>query len=142
MNELDSLVAQAKHLFAACSSPTELENAKAQFFGKAGHLTTLMKSLSSLDVDAKKAQGALINAAKQSIEQALNDCRQQLAQAELQAQLKAETFDVSLPSLAMAQGGLSVVLGDSLDRPGARRPRRTSDPRPAPPDGALRGAKL
>jgi phenylalanyl-tRNA synthetase alpha chain len=39
----------------------------------------------------------------------LNDCRQQLAQAELQAQLKAETFDVSLPSLAMAQGGLHPV---------------------------------
>ena len=109
MNELDSLVAQAKHLFSACSSPTELENAIAQFFGKAGHLTMLMKSLSSLDIDAKKAQGALINAAKQSIEQALNDCRQQLAQAELQAQLKAETFDVSLPSLAMAQGGLHPV---------------------------------
>jgi phenylalanyl-tRNA synthetase alpha chain len=109
MNELDSLVAQAKHQFAACSSPTELENAKAQFFGKAGHLTMLMKSLSALDIDAKKTQGALINAAKQSIEQALNDCRQQLAQAELQAQLKAETFDVSLPSLAMAQGGLHPV---------------------------------
>jgi phenylalanyl-tRNA synthetase alpha chain len=44
MNELDSLVAQAKHLFSACSSPTELENAKAQFFGKAGHLTMLMKT--------------------------------------------------------------------------------------------------
>ena len=109
MNELNSLVAQAKHQFAACSSPTELENAKAQFFGKAGHLTMLMKSLSALDIDAKKTQGALINAAKQSIEQALNDCRQQLAQAELQSQLKAETFDVSLPSLAMAQGGLHPV---------------------------------
>jgi phenylalanyl-tRNA synthetase alpha chain len=109
MNELDSLVVQAKQLFATCSTPTELENAKAQYFGKAGHLTTLMKALSSLDIDAKKTQGALINAAKQAIEQALGDCRQQLAQAELQAQLKAETFDVSLPSLAMAQGGLHPV---------------------------------
>jgi phenylalanyl-tRNA synthetase alpha chain len=109
MNELDSLVVQAKQLFATCSTPTELENAKAQYFGKAGHLTTLMKALSSLDIDAKKTQGALINAAKQAIEQALGDCRQQLAQAELQAQLKAETFDVSLPSLAMEQGGLHPV---------------------------------
>jgi phenylalanyl-tRNA synthetase alpha chain len=109
MNELDSLVVQAKQLFATCSTPTELENAKAQYFGKAGHLTTLMKALSSLDIDAKKTQGALINAAKQAIEQALGDCRQLLAQAELQAQLKAETFDVSLPSLAMAQGGLHPV---------------------------------
>lgn len=109
MNELDSLVEQAKQLFAACASPAELENAKAQYFGKAGHLTTLMKALSSLDIDAKKAQGALINAAKQAIEQALHDCRQKLADAELQAQLKAETFDVSLPSHAMAQGGLHPV---------------------------------
>ena len=109
MNELDSLVKQAKQLFAACSSPAELENAKAQFLGKAGHLTMLMKGLSSLDIEAKKTQGALINAAKQTIEQALNDCRQQLAQAELQAQLKAETFDVSLPSHAMSQGGLHPV---------------------------------
>ena len=109
MNELDSLVEQAKQLFAACASPAELENAKAQYFGKAGHLTTLMKALSSLDIDAKKAQGALINAAKQAIEQALQDCRQKLADAELQAQLKAETFDVSLPSHAMAQGGLHPV---------------------------------
>lgn len=109
MNELDSLVEQAKQLFAACASPAELENAKAQYFGKAGHLTTLMKALSSLDIDAKKAQGALINAAKQAIEQALLDCRQKLADAELQAQLKAETFDVSLPSHAMAQGGLHPV---------------------------------
>jgi phenylalanyl-tRNA synthetase alpha chain len=109
MNELDSLVEQAKQLFSACASPAELENAKAQYFGKAGHLTTLMKALSSLDIDAKKAQGALINAAKQAIEQALHDCRQKLADAELQAQLKAETFDVSLPSHAMAQGGLHPV---------------------------------
>ncbi|MBU6368515.1 MAG: phenylalanine--tRNA ligase subunit alpha [Burkholderiales bacterium] len=109
MNELDSLVEQAKQLFAACASPAELENAKALYFGKAGHLTTLMKALSSLDIDAKKAQGALINAAKQAIEQALHDCRQKLADAELQAQLKAETFDVSLPSHAMAQGGLHPV---------------------------------
>jgi phenylalanyl-tRNA synthetase alpha chain len=109
MNELDSLVEQAKQLFSACASPAELENAKAQYFGKAGHLTTLMKALSSLDIDAKKAQGALINAAKQAIEQALHDCRQKVADAELQAQLKAETFDVSLPSHAMAQGGLHPV---------------------------------
>jgi phenylalanyl-tRNA synthetase alpha chain len=109
MNELDSLVEQAKQLFSACASPAELENAKAQYFGKAGHLTTLMKALSSLDIDAKKAQGALINAAKQAIEQALHDCRQKLADAELQAQLKAEIFDVSLPSHAMAQGGLHPV---------------------------------
>jgi phenylalanyl-tRNA synthetase alpha chain len=89
MNELDSLVKQAQELFAACTTPVELENAKAQFLGKAGHLTERMKGLAKLDIEAKKSQGALINAAKQAIEEALNHCREQLAFAELNAQLKA-----------------------------------------------------
>ena len=68
-----------------------------------------MKGLAKLDIEAKKSQGALINAAKQSIEEALNHCRQQLADAELELQLKAETFDVSLPGNLRSQGGLHPV---------------------------------
>ena len=109
MNELDSLVKQAQQLFASCKSPVELENAKAQFLGKTGHLTERMKGLAKLDIEAKKSQGALINAAKQSIEEALSQCRQQLAQAELEQQLKAETFDVTLPAHLRSQGGLHPV---------------------------------
>ena len=109
MNELDSLVKQAQDLFAGCTSPVELENAKAQFLGKAGHLTERMKGLAKLDIEAKKSQGALINAAKQAIEEALNHCREQLALAELNAQLKAETYDVTLPGNFHSQGGLHPV---------------------------------
>jgi len=109
MNELDYLVKQAQDLFAGCTSPVELENAKAQFLGKAGHLTERMKGLAKLDIEAKKTQGALINAAKQSIEAALNHCREQLALAELNAQLKAETYDVTLPGSLHSQGGLHPV---------------------------------
>jgi phenylalanyl-tRNA synthetase alpha chain len=109
MNELDSLVKQAQELFAACTTPVELENAKAQFLGKAGHLTERMKGLAKLDIEAKKSQGALINAAKQAIEAALNHCREQLSLAELNAQLKAETYDVTLPASLHSQGGLHPV---------------------------------
>jgi len=109
MNELDSLVKQAQELFAACTTPVELENAKAQFLGKAGHLTERMKGLAKLDIEAKKSQGALINAAKQAIEAALNHCREQLALAELNVQLKAETYDVTLPGSLHSQGGLHPV---------------------------------
>jgi len=109
MNELDSLVKQAQELFATCTTPVELENAKAQFLGKAGHLTERMKGLAKLDIEAKKSQGALINAAKQAIEEALNHCREQLSFAELNAQLKAETYDVTLPGNLQSQGGLHPV---------------------------------
>ena len=72
MNELDTLVQQAQALFAQCASAAELENAKAQFLGKSGRISEMMKGLSQLDLDAKKTQGAVINLAKQSIVQALD----------------------------------------------------------------------
>lgn len=109
MNELDSLVAQAKLLFATCPTPSDLENAKAQFLGKSGRISDLMKGLSQLDIEAKKSQGAIINAAKQAIEAALTARRQELADAELDAQLKSEALDVTLPSHLRSPGGLHPV---------------------------------
>ena len=97
------------NLFERAATPADLENAKAQFLGKAGRITELMKGLAALAPDEKKARGALINAAKQQIEAALNARRQALADAELEEQLKAEALDVSLPGRQRAQGGLHPV---------------------------------
>ena len=109
MNELDTLVQQAQALFAQSGTAAELENAKAQFLGKSGRISELMKGLSQLDLEAKKSQGAVINAAKQAIEHALNARRHALADEELNQQLQAEKLDVSLPSGLRSQGGLHPV---------------------------------
>ena len=109
MNPLDEIVEAARAAFVQAQTPAELENAKAVFLGKSGQLTDLMKGLASLPVEEKKTRGAAINLAKQAIEAALNDRRQALADAELQAQLKAEALDVSLPGRSSAVGGLHPV---------------------------------
>jgi phenylalanyl-tRNA synthetase alpha chain len=106
---LDELVSAAQSSFAAASSPADLENAKAQFLGKAGRVTELMKGLAALSVEDKKTRGAAINQTKQAIEAALTARRQALAQAELDAQLKAEALDVSLPGRQRTSGGLHPV---------------------------------
>ena len=108
-NDLDSIVESARQAFAKAGTPAELENAKAQFTGKAGRITELMKGMAALSVEEKKTRGAVINAAKQAIEAALNDRRQALADAELQIQLKAEALDVSLPGRVREPGGLHPV---------------------------------
>ncbi len=109
MNELNALVDSAHAAFAQAATPADLENAKALFLGKAGHITSLMKELSALSVDEKKARGAAINLAKQAIESALNARRQALADSELLAQLHAEALDVSLPGRRRGHGGLHPV---------------------------------
>lgn len=107
--ELESIVESARRAFAQAATPAELENAKAQFTGKSGRITELMKGLGALPVDEKKSRGAAINVAKQAIESALAERRQALADAELQLQLQAESLDVSLPGRMREPGGLHPV---------------------------------
>jgi phenylalanyl-tRNA synthetase alpha chain len=109
MNELDAIVNEACVNFKNTTLPAELENVKAQYLGKAGRITELMKGMASLSVDEKKTRGAAINLAKSAIEAALNQRRQELAEADLQAQLRAEALDVSLPGRRRGGGGLHPV---------------------------------
>ncbi|TCP09889.1 phenylalanine--tRNA ligase subunit alpha [Caldimonas thermodepolymerans] len=110
MNELDQLVSQAVADFSQAPTPADLENAKARYLGKAGRLTELLKGLAALPPEEKKVRGAAINEAKQRVEAALNERRQALAEAELQAQLKAEALDVTLPGRIRGTGGLHPVI--------------------------------
>jgi len=107
--ELESIVGSAREAFSKAATPADLENAKAQFLGKSGRITELMKGLGALSALEKKTRGAAINQAKQAIEQALADRRQALADAELEAQLKAQALDVSLPGRGREPGGLHPV---------------------------------
>jgi phenylalanyl-tRNA synthetase alpha chain len=109
MNDLDPLLQDARAAFAQAATPAELEDAKARFLGKSGRITEQLKSLAALPPEEKKARGALINAAKQQVEVALNARREGLANAELELQLKAEALDVSLPGRARGTGGLHPI---------------------------------
>ena len=104
MTDLTPLVHDAHADFAQAETPADLENAKARYLGKAGRITEQLKGLAALPVDEKKARGALINEAKQQIEAALNARRDALALAELQAQLKSESLDVTLPGRRRSNG--------------------------------------
>jgi phenylalanyl-tRNA synthetase alpha chain len=108
-NELDSIVDSARQAFAGAATPAQLEDAKARFTGKAGRLTELMKGMAALSVEDKKSRGAAINQAKQAIEEALGARRRALADAELEAQLHAESLDVTLPGRVREPGGLHPV---------------------------------
>lgn len=109
MSELQSLVENARQAFSQSLTFADLENAKAQFLGKSGSITALMKGMSSLSVEEKKSRGAQINLAKQAIEAALAQRRQELADEQLQRQLAAQVLDVTLPGRVRGTGGLHPV---------------------------------
>ena len=105
MNDLSPLVQEARADFERASAPADLENAKARYLGKSGRITEHLKRLGTLAADEKRSRGAMLNAAKQQIEAALDARRQALAQAELQAQLQGEALDVTLPGRKRGAGG-------------------------------------
>jgi phenylalanyl-tRNA synthetase alpha chain len=106
MNDaLNDLVQDAQTRFSQAATSSQLEDAKAIYLGKSGRITEQLKALAVLPVAEKKSQGALINAAKTQIEEALSARRQALADLALQAQLQAESLDVTLPGRRRGQGG-------------------------------------
>jgi phenylalanyl-tRNA synthetase alpha chain len=109
MQELDKLVAEAAALFAGITDADALEQAKARYLGKAGALTELLKGLGKLSSEERPAAGALINAAKQKLEEALNAQRELIAGRALEASLAEESVDVTLPGRGRNTGGLHPV---------------------------------
>jgi phenylalanyl-tRNA synthetase alpha chain len=110
MNSLEQIVVQAHADFAAAEDAAALENAKAKYLGKTGQITEQMKGLGKLAPEERKAQGAIINSAKEKIEAALNACRDALANAQMQARLNAEAIDVTLPGRGRGKGGIHPVM--------------------------------
>ena len=109
MDQLEQLVSRAVADFEAARDANSLEQAKAQYLGKTGSLSELLKGLGKMDPDARREAGAAINRAKAAVEQALEARRDALRQAALDAQLAAEALDVTLPGRGHSKGGLHPV---------------------------------
>jgi len=112
---LEQLATAAIADFSAAAEPARLEDAKAVYLGKEGSLTILLKGLGKLPAEERKLAGAAINVAKTRIESALAARRDELKNAQLEAQLAAEALDVTLPGRGMPQGSLHPVT-KSLER--------------------------
>ena len=110
MNPLDQIIADAQQAFLSAHDTATLENEKAKFLGKSGQLTELLKKLNQLSPEERKTQGAQINQAKQHVETALQARRQALSDELLNARLRAETIDVSLPGRSQSPGSLHPVM--------------------------------
>ena len=110
MNSLDDIVARALAEFAKAADPASLENAKARYLGKTGELTALLKGLGGLAADERRVAGVSINAAKASLESALDARRAGLADAKMQSRLAEEALDVTLPGRGRKPGGIHPVI--------------------------------
>ncbi|GIS19120.1 MAG: hypothetical protein CM15mP120_10360 [Pseudomonadota bacterium] len=78
-------------------------------FRQKGELTALLKQLGGLDAEERPKVGALINQAKEALQDDINQRKELLQQQELAQTLQADTLDVTLPGRQLQQGGLHPV---------------------------------
>ncbi|MGY3868190.1 phenylalanine--tRNA ligase subunit alpha [Aeromonas crassostreae] len=109
MQQLEEVVGQAKAEIESVSDGATLDEIRVKYLGKKGFFTEQMKSLGTLSPEARPAAGAVINQAKQQVQDALNARRDDLAAQELNQKLAAETIDISLPGRRIENGGLHPV---------------------------------
>jgi phenylalanyl-tRNA synthetase alpha chain len=110
MDDLDSLVAEARRAFAEVNDAALLEQVKARFLGKTGVLGEASKSLGRLEPALRKEAGQRINAAKDELEGLLARRREAITQAELDARLEEEAVDVTLPGRRRGDGSVHPIM--------------------------------
>ncbi|HEX7812604.1 MAG TPA: phenylalanine--tRNA ligase subunit alpha [Burkholderiales bacterium] len=110
MQDLESIVAEAKSVFDGVAEGAQLEQAKARYLGKTGVLTELLKGLGKLPADQRPAEGARINQAKVQVEALLAARREAIQSRSLEAQLAQEALDVTLPGRGRVLGGIHPVI--------------------------------
>tara|TARA_B100000795_G_scaffold205237_1_gene158771 strand:+ start:351 stop:1367 length:1017 start_codon:yes stop_codon:yes gene_type:complete len=109
MADPNSLLAEALQAIDNSSDEKSLEALRVHYLGKKGSLTALLKSLGQLPAEERPAAGELINIAKQKVQQSIETRKASLVEDSLNAQLRNEAIDVTLPGRRQSPGGLHPI---------------------------------
>ncbi len=107
--EIADIVARLLKSIAMASSIAELEDARVKCIGKSGELTLQLKTVGKLSPEQRPKFGEEVNAAKQIIEQALNQSIAQLKNTLVDLKISTSTIDVTLPGRGMNIGTMHPV---------------------------------
>ena len=97
MNDLDTLKSELMASVQSAGSLDALEAARVAAIGKKGRLSELMKGLAKMDGEERREAGFALNRLKDQITDAIEERRQELTNAAIEARLATETVDVTLP---------------------------------------------
>ncbi len=109
MEQLTELMQQAESQLNDANTLAQLDDVRVHYLGKKGLITGQLKQLGKLPPEERKGAGQAINKAKQTLSAALDARKLVLEEEALNARLKNETLDVTLPGRKMDTGGLHPV---------------------------------
>ena len=109
IREIESLREEAEAALAGAGSTAELEEARVTLLGRKGRLTALLQGIKDLPPEKKRVVGMRANLLKDWLEKALEERGEEIRRRELDAELRAEKVDVTLPGRHLPFGARHLV---------------------------------
>ena len=113
--QLEALQQEAQQAIAAADTLERLEELRLVYLGKKGQLSVLLRSMGQLSAEERPRIGAITNTVKEALQTDLERQRTKLQTAQIQAQLDAETLDVTMPAVYRPLGRVH-PLNSTIDR--------------------------
>ncbi|MGM9651989.1 MAG: phenylalanine--tRNA ligase subunit alpha [Faecousia sp.] len=102
--QLEQIRASAMAALDQAADAPALEALRVKILGKKGELTAVLKTMGALPAEERPAMGQMANTVRADIEKRLEQRRSELAAQALQAKLRAEAVDVTIPGQPVQQG--------------------------------------
>ena len=117
-DQLLALRQEGETAIASANTLERLEELRVNYLGKKGQLGALLRSMGQMSAEERPKIGAIANLVKEAIQNSLDQQRTFLEAAQIQAQLDAETIDVTMPGIYRPQGRihpLNGIIDQTLD---------------------------
>ncbi len=109
MTELTDIVSRARGELSVAADAVALDQVRVRYLGKQGLITQRRKQLGKLPAAERPEAGRRINEALESVQQALEARRAALEAETLEARLRDERLDVTMPGRGQHAGGLHPI---------------------------------
>ncbi len=97
IERIDQLRDEAEQAISAASSSEALEDLRVRYLGRKAELPQMLREVASLPPEQRGAVGKAANQARQALEGLIESRGSELAGSELEARLREDTVDVTLP---------------------------------------------
>ncbi len=102
--QLTTLQRSATDEIAAADSLAGLDQLRVTYLGKKGKISKILGGMGKLSSEERPKIGALANDVKTAVQGAIDQRKTGLQEAQINAQLDAETLDVTMPGVYLPQG--------------------------------------
>src|SRR6476660_9545460 len=102
--QLEGLKQEALAKVTAAQSEKELNDIRVAYLGKKGPITEVLRGMGKLSAEERPKMGALVNVVREKITTKIEEKQADLESAAVNAQLAAETIDITLPGRPVNKG--------------------------------------